>query len=102
MWHVQLRRVTYKNSFFINSDLTGADFAGGFFVGSAFNGSKWPHARNITGNHGAVFVWYLNPKGGPPKYLPAPGYIKVMTSLTGTLSFQENAARRRLDGRKEL
>jgi hypothetical protein len=93
LW-AQLRRVTYKNCFFINCNLEKADFAGGFFVGSVFNGSNTRGVRNVDGKHGAIFDWYLRPGGGSPQYEPTPGYIRMMTSSTGTVSFQENAARR--------
>jgi len=93
----QMRRVTYKNCFFIDTDLSYADFAQGFFIGSAFNGAKTDHIRNADPKEagGAVFVWYLNPDGGPPRYSPAEGYKAVQTSLTGSISYQENAARNR-------
>ena len=89
-----LRRVTHKNCFFVNADLEGADMAGGFFVGTCFNESNTKDIQNLTGPHAAIFKWYLRVGGGPPRYEAADGYIEMTTSATGTLSFQENAARR--------
>lgn len=96
MLRTLLRRVTYKNCFFIETDLEGADMAGGFFVGTCFNGANTKDIQNLTGPHKAIFKWYLRIGGGPPRYESADGYIEMTTSATGTLSFQENAARRRL------
>jgi len=96
MQRAMLRRVTYKNCFFVCTDLEGADMAGGFFVGSCFDDANTKDIQNLTGPHKAIFEWYLRVGGGPPRYEPAEGYIKMTTSATGTLSFQENAARRSL------
>jgi len=73
-----------------------ANMAGGFFLGSCFNGANTEGIVNLTGPHKAIFTWYLRPGGGPSKYEPSDEYTKMMTSATGTLSFQENAARRKL------
>ena len=94
MLRTLLRRVTYKNCFFVNADLEAADMAGGFFVGSCFNDANTKNIQNLTGPHAAIFKWYLRVGGGPPRYEPADGYIEMTTSATGTLSFQENSARR--------
>jgi len=94
LWTV-LRRVTYKNCFFINANMECANMAGGFFVGSCFNGANTKGIKNLTGPHGAIFKWYLRPGGGSAKYTPSEGYYEMMTSATGTLSFQENSARRK-------
>lgn len=94
MLRTLLRRVTYKNCFFVNADLEAADMAGGFFVGTCFNESNTKDIQNLTGPHAAIFKWYLRVGGGPPRYEAADGYIEMTTSATGTLSFQENAARR--------
>jgi hypothetical protein len=96
MIRTMLRRVTYKNCFFTNTDLEGADMAGGLFVGSCFDGANTKGIQNLTGPHAAVFKWYMRVGGGPPRYEPADDYIEMTTSVTGTLSFQENAARRSL------
>jgi len=95
LW-TQLRRVTYKNCFFTNADMERANMAGSFFVGSSFNGASTKGIQNVNGPHGAIFKWYLSPGGGPPRYESKDGYMEMMTSATGTLSFQENAARRKL------
>ena len=95
MLRTLLRRVTYKNCFFVNADLEASDMAGGFFVGSCFNDANTKNIQNLTGPHAAIFKWYLRIGGGPPRYEPADGYFEMTTSATGTLSFQENAARRR-------
>lgn len=98
MTYCMLRRVTYKNAFFLDCNLEGADFAQGFFVGSKFNGCRKRYMKNVDPSKpgGPVFTWYLRPGGGPPRYEPAPQYIPYNISVTGSLSVQENAARQKL------
>ncbi len=96
MRYVLLRRVTYKNCFFIDCNLEGMDVAGALLVGSRFNGSNTLDMKNVTGPHKAIFVWYLRPGGGPARYKPAFQYIPYSTSVTGTLSIQENSARKKM------
>ncbi len=98
MTYCMLRRVTYKNAFFLNCDMEGADLAQGFFVGSRFNGSKVSELKNADPSKpgGPVFTWYLRPGGGPPRYEPESQYLAYNTSVTGSLSVQENAARRKI------
>jgi hypothetical protein len=96
--YCMLRRVTYKNCFFLNCNMEGADLAQGFFVGSKFNGSITKGMKNAdpTRPGGPVFTWYLRPGGGPPRYEPAPQYLPYNVSVTGSLTVQENAARRKI------
>ncbi len=96
MSYTMLRRVTYKNCFFIDCNLEGVDVAGAFLVGTRFNECNTLDMRNVTGPHGAVFVWYLRPGGGPARYKPAFRYVPYATSVTGTLTVQENSARRKM------
>jgi uncharacterized protein YjbI with pentapeptide repeats len=93
MSYSMLRRVTWKNCFVLNCNLEGADVAQAFLVGTRFNGSITTDMKNVDR---AVFVWYLRVGGGPPKYEPDFQYRPYTTSVTGSLTFQENSARRRL------
>lgn len=89
MWFCALRRVTYKNSFFLGTDMRGTDFVDAFLLGARFGppNANLEYVKNIE--H-ARFVWYINPQGGAPRYTPTPGYLEVNQSLIGGLSLQEN------------
>ena len=95
MSYAMLRRVTYKNCFFINCNLEEMDVAGALLVGSRFDGCNTLNMRNVDGPHGAVFAWYCRPGGGRIRYEPHSGYLAYTASSTGTLSIQENCARRK-------
>ena len=95
MRYAMLRRVTYKNCFFVDCNLEELDFAGALLVGTRFDGCNTLNMRNVDGPHGAIFTWYLRPGGGRIRYAPAPGYLAYTASSTGTLTIQENSARRK-------
>ena len=97
MWCAKLRRITYKNCFFIETDLTDADFVGAELLGSKFDGAILNGVKNT---HRAVFHWWVSPYGlGPSKisYEPIPGYRLMDESATKGWSNRENAAREKIE-----
>ena len=96
--YAMMRRVTWKNCFVLDCNLEGADFAQAFLVGTRFNGSITRDLKNAdpTKPGGPVFVWYLRQGGGPPRYEQDFQYRPYATSVTGSLTFQENASRKRV------
>ena len=96
MTYAMLRRVTYKNCFFIECNLEGVDMAGAFMLGTKFRRCITLDMQNLTGSHKAVFHWYLRPKGGPNRYDPAFQYVVYDDSITGSISIQDNSAKRRM------
>lgn len=97
MWSTKIRRVTYKNCFFIETDLTDADFVGSELLGTRFNGAILDGVKNT---HRAVFLWWVSPYGlGPSKinYEPIPGYRLMDESATKGWSRRENAARKKIE-----
>ncbi len=97
MWATKLRRCTAKNTLFCFADLTGADFVGAELLGSKFDHAKLDGVKNA---HKAIFTWYVSPYGlGPSKiiYDPMPGYVKMEESATKGQTFQENAAREKIE-----
>jgi len=97
LWCVKFRRVTYKNCFFCEADLTDADFVGAELLGSKFDGAK---LNGIKNTHRATFHWWVSPYGlGPSKisYEPIPGYRLMDESATKGWSNRENAAREKIE-----
>jgi uncharacterized protein YjbI with pentapeptide repeats len=90
MWACAMRRVTYKNGFFIETDLQKSDFVGADLLGCRFDGANTLDVRNMDR---ATFFWYLNPYGGKPSYDPRPGWAKLDKSVLGGITFRENAAK---------
>ena len=89
-----LRRTVAKNAFFISADMTLCDVAFAEFLGARFDGTTTERIRNADR---AVYIWYLNPHGGPASFDPIPGWPRMDESALGTLTFRENAARERLE-----
>ena len=97
MWATKLRRVTAKNTLFCYADLTGADFVGAELLGSKFDHAILDGVKNADR---AIYTWYVSPYGlGPSKiiYDPMPGYVKMEESATKGQTFQENAAREKVE-----
>lgn len=96
-WATKFRRVTYKGAMFCYADLTGADF-----VGAELLGSKFDHAvlDGVKNTDRAIFSWWVSPYGlGPTKiiYDPMPGYVLMEESATKGRTWQENAAREKVE-----
>ena len=90
-----LRRVSAKHALFVNCDMRWADVAFADFLGARFSACKFEGIRNPEY---ATFAWYRATDGSARiEFVPTPGFEMVEESSLGTLSFQENAARRKLD-----
>src|SRR3989337_973738 len=88
------RRANAKNSLFVNCDMTLADVAFAEFLGAKFDGTTTEPMRNASR---ATYIWWSNPHGGPASYEPVPGWPKMTESALGTITFQENAAREKIE-----
>ena len=94
-WSTSLRRAIIKNALFFEADLRTCNVAFTDFLGCRFNGALLDGVRNADK---ATFFWYY-PEGwrGHIRYDPAPGYVKIDTSVLGGLSLQENTHRKELE-----
>ena len=94
MWGAAIRHSMHKNAFYMDADLTDADFVGTNLLGARFDGATLVDVKNMDL---AFFTWYVYPGRGPPSYFPVPGYGKLQQSITGGMTFQENAAREEIE-----
>ncbi len=97
MWGAALKRGTYKNTFFLGTDMSYSDWVGSEFLGARFGVEGKPeYDAIVTGVRNwdrAVFFWWLSPFGGKPSYDPKPGWTKLDRSILGGVTIQENIGR---------
>ncbi len=97
MWNSYIRRVTYKNCWFVGTDLQGADLLGSEFLGSRFDDAILEGIHNADR---AIYSWWLSPMGfNKINFEPIPGWKRLDFSVTGDESFQENSVRERTEDR---
>jgi len=90
-----MKRASAKHALFVNCDLRWADVSFADFLGAKWSACE---LEGIRGADYATFVWYRATDGSARiEYVPTPGFVMDDQSQLGTLSFQENAARRKLD-----
>ena len=94
MWNTIIRHAVWKNALVIDADMTGADILCTLLMGARFDGTKLLDVRNADR---AIYHWWMSPWGGPPSYDPIPGWTKLNESIPGGQSFQENAARQKVE-----
>jgi len=94
MWNTIIRHAIWKNALVIDADMTGADILCTLLMGARFDGTKFLDIRNADR---AIYHWWMSPWGGPPSYDPIPGWFKLDESIHGGQSYQENAARQKVE-----